>query len=335
MEWDAFVAAHPEGYHEQTSPYAAHRRDHGFIVDRAEVREGGTIIGGAQVLVQRTPLGKCARVYRAPLAKDNDPAILANVVHELDVLARRNGYVSLRVDTFPNQQHARRALREAGFTESRAWSGSSRSSTVSLEFSDDELLQRLPAKKSRYNVRYAERQGVEVREGTRADVDAFIALREMSVAHNGYQIFPAGFYRSIWDLFAPSRRLHLLIAHRGAQALAALVNLRMDERMYLVWIGTHRGEEERKLMAGYLLHYRAFVHARDAGCTMCDFLGTSEFKAKLTDETIEWDPPQRKFYGLLRGARARLMEFAWTRARLRRATNTVAHRLGLRPAMPY
>jgi peptidoglycan pentaglycine glycine transferase (the first glycine) len=223
-EWDAFVATHPEGYQEQTSGYAANRDQYGFECDRVVIREGGRIIGGAQVLVQATPLGRHARVLRAPLAVDNDVRVLRQIIAQLEELAIEKAYVSMRVDTFPNQWAVRTALDHAGFHPSSAWFGERPSCVVPLRYSDDELWARIRQKKARYNIRLAQREGVEVRLEEGDCIDDFYTLRSMSVEHNGHLIFPKGYYQYIWDLFRPARRVQLLIAHREGEPLATLFN---------------------------------------------------------------------------------------------------------------
>jgi len=334
-EWDAFVAVHPEGYQEQTTGYAEHRAQFGFTCDRVVVREGGEVVGGAQVLVQHTPLGKHARVYRAPLAIGNDPRTFKRVIEELEHLADANSYASLRVDTFPNQYATRAALDETGFQSSSAWFGEHPSCVIPLRYSDDELLSQIRQKKARYNIRFAQRSGVVVSIKESGNIDDFHHLRKESVEHNGHLMFPRTYYQYIWQLFHRSNRVQLLVAYQDGEPLASLFNLIVGDRMYLVWIGIHRGEENRKLKAGYLLHYCALIHARDAGCSMCDFIGVSEFKRKLAHEEIQWPLPQWKFYGPLRSQRYRLMEAVWSRPRLRHQMNKLARVADLRPRMPY
>jgi peptidoglycan pentaglycine glycine transferase (the first glycine) len=332
-EWDAFVASHPEGYQEQTSGYAEHRAQYGFECDRVIIREGGGIIGGAQVLVQPTPLGRHARVLRAPLAVDND--VLRKVIEQLEELAIEKSYVSMRVDTFPNQWAARTALDHAGFHPSSAWFGERPSCVVPLRYSDDELLSRVRQRKARYNIRLAQREGVEVRLEDGECIGDFYTLRSMSVEHNGHLIFPQSYYQYIWNLFRPSKRVQLLVAHHDGEPLATLFNAMIGDRMYLIWLGTNRDEELKKLKAGYLLHYEALVHARNAGCTLCDFIGVSDFKKRISRDEIQWPLPQWKFFGAFRSMWRQLLETAWSRPRIRYQVNKMARFAGLRPSMPY
>jgi hypothetical protein len=105
--------------------------------------------------------------------------------------------------------------------------------------------------------------------------------------------------------------------------------------MYLLWLGTNRDEELKNLKAGYLLHYAALVHARNAGCSLCDFIGVSDFKKRIARDEIQWPLPQWKFFGAFRSMRRQLLETAWSWPKIRHQVNKLARNAGLRPSMPY
>src|SRR5438128_2413025 len=86
-EWDAFVAAHPEGHHEQSSRYGQMRSEWGFRCERIVLREDGRIAGGLQVLARRSPVGTFAQVQRAPLAVDGRRDVLDRLAREFNGLA--------------------------------------------------------------------------------------------------------------------------------------------------------------------------------------------------------------------------------------------------------
>lgn len=333
-EWDAFVAAQHDGHHEQCSGYGKSRAEWGFRCDRVVVREGKRIVGGVQALAQRTPVGTLALVLRAPLAVDDNPRVLARVVQELDQLAKRHSYASVRVETFPTQIAARTALEGGGFRSSVAWHGERPSILIPLTFSHEELLARMKPK-GRYNVRVAQRAGVTVCAGDASSLGEFFELHRTTASHQGFPVFPREYFDYVWRVFGTAKKAQILLAYHDGKAVAAIFNTIVGGRLYYGWGGMSREPEHRKVMANYLLHFFAMGWAREHGCTHYDLVGVTDFKEKLARDEIPWPLPQRKFYGPLHALRRVLTELAWSTTLLRRGVDTVARRLGLRRRMPY
>jgi lipid II:glycine glycyltransferase (peptidoglycan interpeptide bridge formation enzyme) len=336
-DWDDFVARHPQGHPEQTSEFGRLRRAYGFRPERVVVREGRTIIGGAQAIVQRTPIGKIAWVFRGPIAREDDPVVLHRVVSELDRLARRRRYASMSVETLPNQLQSRRALEHAGYHSSSRWwvdEGERPSVVANLERSDDEILAAMKPQ-GRRNVRTAIKSGVTVREGDATDLGTFYRLHELTADHQEFPIFPKAYFDYLWGHLAHRGRACLLLAEHEGRAVAAILNVVVGDHVYYTWGGMHRGQREQKLKANALLHFQAMTWGRDHGCKVYDLTGTSQFKAQLAREEIRWPLPQRKFYGPLARVRRLASERAWATPVVRKGIEKAAYRLRLSQRMPY
>lgn len=336
-EWDAFVGCCPHGYHEQLSGYAEHRANFGFGCQRIIIRDqglNGRIIGGVQMLTRRSPLGLLASVQRGPLAEGDDPVVFEKVVERINGIARQLRFASLRVDLLPTQTAARQALLSAGFRPSRAWSAGQKSLTVRLEGSDEELLMRLPPK-TRNAIRRAQRERVEVEEIGEADFDDFYRLRQMSVDHHHSLSLPRSFYWQMWRAFAPSGRSRVLVARSGTTPVATVWHLTDGDHLYYLVAGVHRGQAERKLMAGYLLQYHAMRWGRDQGCKLYDLLGVSDFKKKFAQQEVLWPDSLRQCYGPAARLRLAIFERLWSHPLGQRVVKRLARRWGLQPRMPW
>lgn len=333
-EWDAYVAGHPHGHHEQSSRYGSNRTGFGLVCDRLEVREGGRIIGGCQVLAQRSPVGTYAVVLRPPLAATDDAALLDRVICELDELAVRRGYASVRIETFPTQDAVRAALARGGFASSADWFGERPSLVLPLAYSDADLLARMKPK-GRYNLKLAERSGITVHLGDAASLDDFFSVHQATAAHQGFPTFPREYFSHVWRLFGSIERAVLFLARHDGKVVSAIFNSVCGRRMYYGWGGMNRDPAIRKLMPNYLLHFTAMRWARDHGCTHYDLVGVTDFKEKLSREEIQWPQPQRKYYGPLSVAREALAGLTWRNSTLRTGVNKVARRLGMRRPMPF
>ena len=76
LDWDAFVAAHPDGHLLQTSQWAALKCQFGWQVERVASTKDGHIVAGAQVLLRRLPWGQTlAYVPKGPLVDWRNPRL--------------------------------------------------------------------------------------------------------------------------------------------------------------------------------------------------------------------------------------------------------------------
>jgi peptidoglycan pentaglycine glycine transferase (the first glycine) len=334
-EWDAFVAGQPDGHHEQSSGYGANRRNYGFEVDRVLVREHGSIVGGAQLLVRGTAVGRVAHVQRAPLARNGDVRIMQRVVDYMIELARERHYFCLRVDTFPGQPAAVQALDAGGFEPSALSTDRWRSLVIPLADSDDELLGKMHYNVRRYVRKLNRRNDISIRHGDLESLDHFFELHEMSSAHQHFKIFPLEYFRYLWRLFGEQGRTQHFVAYQGGSPVAGIVNTVVNGTMYYGWGGIHRGSEQRRLHANLLLHLEAIRWARDAGCHVYDLCGTQRFKRQLGLAEVCWPMPRFRFFGAAIAARRRIQDFSRSPTRFARAVRRLGHRFGINPPMPY
>lgn len=334
LQWDAFVGAHPDGHHEQSSEYARHRQASGFICERVSIRLNAEISGGFQSMAIRTPLGRLAVIQRGPLADGDDACLLDSLALKIDDLAARCHLAIVRVDLFPTQCSAAGALIRRGFEPSSAWVGKRNSRLVDLSHSDAAILAQMRSK-GRYNVRLAERNGIVVHEMDHSAIAMFYALHCESSQYHNCPVFSIEYFKYIWTTFVAAGRGAGFVAYCGMQPVAVILNTIVGGRMYYGWGGLDRRPEHARLMANYLLHFRAMQWAREYGCTHYDLCGDTEFKRKLGGEAIQWPLPLRKFYGPLAKVRKSMVEFCGTRPRLRRIVDRAAARIGYRPRMPY
>ena len=322
-EWDAFLQKCPKSHHEQSSRYAANRVEHGFQCDRAVVRDNGVIIGGVQVLVQPTPVGKFARIFRGPIAINEDPVLMRQVVQQLEQVAEARGYASVRVDLFPDQEVACEALKAAGFFPTLAWYREKESFVIPLSLADEELLDRMDKKVS-YYVRRADRDGITVRAGENAELGDFYRMHQKTASYQGFPLFPYDYFNYLWNLFGKLGRAQYFVAYHQGNSLAAIFNVVVGSSMYYGWGGMRRDPEAKKMQVNYLLHMTAVAWARKHGLACYDLSGTQTFKKQFALETVRWPWPLRKFYGPARTLRHKMLELTGSRPRLRRLVNGVA-----------
>ncbi len=150
-------------------------------------------------------------------------------------------------------------------------------STVVLDLSksEEELLSAMKSK-TRYNVRLAERKGIEVRRGGIEGLDRWYRLYEQTAVRDRITIHSQNYYRKLFELadsFSQGirREVHLLLAFHGEELLAGVIIMINGRRAtYLYGASSDR---KRNYMPTYLLQWRSILLAKERGCTLYDLFG--------------------------------------------------------------
>lgn len=145
---------------------------------------------------------------------------------------------------------------------------------VDLARDEQEILAAMKPK-TRYNVRLAERKGVEVCEAPPEELPIWYDLHEQTAQRHRIVGREVAYFHELFALNeamgpdAPD--LHLLLAwHEGEPAAGIIVALHGDNATYLY--GASR-RSKRNVMAPYRLQWRAMRLARSRGCRRYDLFG--------------------------------------------------------------
>jgi lipid II:glycine glycyltransferase (peptidoglycan interpeptide bridge formation enzyme) len=145
---------------------------------------------------------------------------------------------------------------------------------LDLAASPEEILGAMKPK-WRYNIRLAEKKGVEVRRGDEAELEMFYALFRETARRDGIALHSLDYYRTLFALGReyPGERpdIRLYIARAEGEDLGAVITLfRGPAAVYLYGASSDR---KRNLMAPYALQWRVMEDARAAGCREYDLFG--------------------------------------------------------------
>ncbi len=149
---------------------------------------------------------------------------------------------------------------------------------------EEEMLARMK-KKTRYNIRLAEKKGVRVRRASLNELDAWYALYRETGERDKIALHPETYYRTLLELAATTPgpkgdsqvapQVHLLFAEadlpEGTKLLAGnFVVTYGQQALYLYGASSN---EHRNLMAPYALQWEGLKLARNEGCTEYDLFG--------------------------------------------------------------
>jgi lipid II:glycine glycyltransferase (peptidoglycan interpeptide bridge formation enzyme) len=149
-----------------------------------------------------------------------------------------------------------------------------------VELGDDEALLAEFDKDTRYSVRRAEREGVEVsvlEDGTDLrPIDELHALVAETQHRAGFPLPPLERYRIAWRALGGAGRAAILEARREGELLASGMAAITGDRSFYLFSGSRREERgEPKRYASYALQWAMMRHARSRGSRYHDLWGVA------------------------------------------------------------
>lgn len=136
----------------------------------------------------------------------------------------------------------------------------------------DELLAGMK-KKTRYNIRLAEKKSVRIRSGNISDLETWYKMYQETAERDGIVIHSQDYYEAFFRLAdeAQDPTVDFLLAYHENDLLAGIFVARYDGvATYMYGASSNL---KRNLMPAYLLQARAIQNAMEAGCHSYDFLG--------------------------------------------------------------
>lgn len=290
-EWDAFVAAHPNGSILQMDAWARLKNRFGWSSQRVWLRRDGQLVAGAQLLFRSVALGilKVAYMPHGPLVDWQDEEQVAVLFDQIDQAMYQRGASILKMEPFIWQ----------GGADSQAWSDicqryelmtdtdtiqPPRTAVVDLRPSTDDILMAMK-QKTRYNIRLAERKDVTVRAGTAQDLPIFNRLMQITAQRDAFGVHPSDYYRAAYELFAPDRAALFLAEYEGQPLAGVMVFACGAKAAYLYGASSN---EERQRMPSYAVQWAAMQWAKERGCTSYDMWGVPDApESELEDNFLD------------------------------------------------
>ena len=259
--WDHALAAAPNPHLLQTWRWGELQSRFGWDVERRALE-----VGGARVpvtLLTTATLVPGRRFGYVPRGPATLAAQTPEALEPLAAWARELKLAFLRIE--PEL--------EAGWQAPPGWQRGAatqpeHTSVIDIARPDDELLAAFKPK-TRYNIRLAQKKGVEVSRSE--DIAAFAALSAETSSRHGIQLAPERYYRDLHSLMAADGTSQLYLASHEGVNLAGIMVVRFASRAtYLFGASTRQGREK---MPAYLLHWEAMREMRDAGDREYDLWG--------------------------------------------------------------
>lgn len=274
-EWNDFVAAHPDGHILQTAAWADLKRKFGWSSGRVALRDGEHIVAGAQVLFRRLAPGlTLAYVPKGPVVDLTRTDLCSPLFGALDSVCRaeRAFVVKLEPD-LPASPELTASLGRTGFLASEQAIQPRRTIVVDVTGSEDQILQRMKSK-TRYNIRLAQRKGVEVHIGNQEDVHAFNRLMEVTGERDRFGVHSPAYYHEAYRALVGADLARLFLATYEGQPIAGLLACACGRKAWYMYGAS--GDEHRSRMPAYALQWAAIRWARWRGCAFYDLWGVPD-----------------------------------------------------------
>lgn len=272
--WNDLAASSEGSGFMQSWEWSEFKEAEGAKVERLGIFDGGKLIAGAMVYRVDTTLGVSPLAMpHGPVLPWKDPAkaeaCFDLLKEKLAELAGRSGSPVARFEPFIS---ARPAFLGAAL---RAPLDLVPTPTllVRLGGSDEEMLAAM-TQKGRYNVRLAERKGVEVvSSGTNDLTGDFHELFELTCGRHAFNGEPLGFFTRLVEVLGPAGMARVYLATYQGMPAAAAVALFFGGRATYLYGGT--SPFLRHTMGSYAMHWRIMRDARDRGLKLYDMYGVA------------------------------------------------------------
>jgi peptidoglycan pentaglycine glycine transferase (the first glycine) len=210
---------------------------------------------------------------RGPVFKNFDPEVITFFFDSISIFAKKHKAILLKCDpeipetteVLINLFHSIGLIFNPENIQPRA--------TIILDLHppEDNLLQSFHHK-TRYNIKLAQKKGVEIREVVTKDgVDVFYDLFRLTSDRDRFLILQKSYFYHLWETLYPKGMCAVFTAHYQNQPLAAIFQIIFGDTMTYLYGAS--SNEHRNLMPNHLIHWHAIQWAKSRNILKYDFWG--------------------------------------------------------------
>ena len=279
QEYETFVQSHPKGNFAQSALWG--KQKPAWIWKAVAVRdENGKIKGSMAVMIRKMPLVGRTLMYacRGPVCDLDDRDTFAQLLEGARALAKeyKSYVIKLDPDVPSSNTEFAGMLRSFGFQSKE---GGKNFEAIQPRYvfrlnvegkTEEEVLAGFH-QKWRYNIRVAQKKGVEVRICGKEMVPAFADLMLTTGVRDGFVTRQPEYFAAMLDNLGEHCRLYMAF-HEG-QPIAGTLAIHYGDKVWYLYGAS--SNEHRNLMPNYLLQWTMIQWAIETGCRIYDFRGVS------------------------------------------------------------
>ena len=254
----------------------------GWVPIRVLGEENGVIVAAASLLKRSLPIPGASIVYasRGPVLDMTDAARVREFVEGLKRIARKHGAILLKIDPPVEIEDtvSEANLRAMGFqpVSVGGFGGTQPKCVMQLDLAGRTLEEVIASfhQKWRYNIRLAERKGVEVRlDCGRDDIPVFYKLLKETTERDGFIVRPQKYFLDMWDLLHASGYAKIALAYYEGEPIAGAFCYLFGDRAWYTYGASSNAH--RNVMPNHLMQWRLIEWAKANNCRWYDFRGVS------------------------------------------------------------
>ena len=279
--FNKFVAYAPKGHILQSYEWGEIKGQGEWQPIRLLVEdEQGVPQAALSILKRRIPVLGKAIFYapRGPVGDIGNWNLLDYLMSQVKNLARQHGALFLKIDPdIPaGDDQFGEYLRSRGFVRTdkgEGFEGVQPRFVFRLDLTPgaDELFNRFHPK-TRYNIRLAERKGVQIRDNpSKEELPVFYELLQETTERDKFLVRPYGYFSDLWDHLVPPGYLRLFMAYYEGKPIAGTLAFLFGEKAWYIYGASSNAY--RNVMPNYLLQWSMIKWAVANGCTLYDFRG--------------------------------------------------------------
>jgi lipid II:glycine glycyltransferase (peptidoglycan interpeptide bridge formation enzyme) len=277
--WESFVKERSEANFLQSWYWGEFHHALGHKIHRQGVYNNGVLVGVMLLITEDARRGRYMVVPAGPLIDWTDNALVSAVVRNIRDMAKREKVVFVRVrpqlsDISENQI----LFKKLGFIFAPTHLHAELTSELSLAPSLNDILKDM-RKQTRYEIKKAEKLGIEVEETTDAEkIKPFYDLQLETAKRQGFVPFSYQFLHEQFKIFADAGCAKLYTAMYEGKILAqAFIIFYGHEAAYHYGASTNEG---RNFPGAYAIQWKAIQDAKASGLRTYNFWGVAPIENK-------------------------------------------------------
>lgn len=269
-QWDEFVAQQPRANVLQQSAWGELKRAYGWDYARVGLTIGDQLVAGAQILFRPLPMRLGSMAYLPMGGYTLDLAYDAPLQAAIDKVCKQHGAAFLKWEAGIYLDQSSPNFAALGFKASPQTVQPPRTVLIDIQADDETILGRMN-QGTRRKIRQSQKNDVRYYEATRADVEKFTRIMQVTGSRNEFGVHEPAYYQKAYDLFVPNGDAALIIAeHQDIPLSGVMVFSQNQSAWYLYGASSN---ENRNLMASYGVQWTAIQWAKKRGCKWYDLWG--------------------------------------------------------------
>ena len=218
--------------------------EHEMIV----VEEDGEIKGAMSVLLRKVPVFKRYIMYapRGFVCDEHDKDTLKKLTEKAKEIAKKYKAFIFRLDPdISNEdEEFKKIAEEVGYKLKKNIKDIDQVIQPKYVFrldlsnkTEEELLASFN-QKTRYNIRLAIKKGVQVRTGTKGDLETFYNIMKETGARDDFFIRPLSYFEKLYECMGPNKHVKLIIAQHEGNPIAAVMPIMYGNKVWYLYGGS-------------------------------------------------------------------------------------------------